>query len=330
MNKIHFIFFAFVFSPLFSFCQAIPDSIIEKETSRIIHVLSDDSLQGRGNKQPGLLKAARFIGNEFGKYGLSFLPGYPGYFFPFWPSAERIRKKDTLVWDIDKVVDRRTLYNVVAILPGRSRPNETIVFSAHYDHLGMTRQKNKNNADLILNGANDDASGTTAMLVLAQYFAARKDNERTLMFCAFAGEELGLEGSADFIKYIQPKNIVADINLEMIGIPQFGDRTVFITGADRSKLGKLLQTNLQANGLKIIPEPDPIDKELFFRSDNFNFYSQKIPAHTIMGSDDGDECYHRPCDEVSRIDIPNMTAIIRAIALSVTQLVNGEESGKMF
>jgi Zn-dependent M28 family amino/carboxypeptidase len=314
----------FLFSPSFLFSQTITDSIRETETSRIIHVLADDSLEGRGNKQPGLLKAARFIGNEFSHYGLTFLTGYLNYYFPFWPSGERIRKKDSLAWDIEKVKDRRTLYNVVAMLPGRSRPGEIVVFSAHYDHLGIMKKDKKGNKDVIMNGANDDASGTTAMLMLAQYFAARNDNERTLLFCAFAGEELGLEGSADFIKYIQPKNIVANINLEMIGVPQFGSQTVFITGQNRSKLGHLLRVNLQKNGLNVINEPDP-RKELFSRSDNYNFFMQDIPAHTIMGSDDEDACYHQPCDDVNRIDIGNMTAIIQAIAAATRSLISGEE-----
>ncbi|HRF19915.1 MAG TPA: M28 family peptidase, partial [Chitinophagaceae bacterium] len=75
---------------------------------------------------------------------------------------------------------------------GRTKADEVLVFSAHYDHMGII---NGNSKDSIMNGANDDASGTTAMLALAEYFAMRGDNERTLLFCAFAGEEFGLVGS---------------------------------------------------------------------------------------------------------------------------------------
>jgi hypothetical protein len=147
---------------------------VEQIASRILHVLASDSLEGRGNFEPGLLKAARFITSEFKAYGLQPLSEFPDYLFPV-----RIRKKR-------KLPD--TVYNVIGVLPGKSKSNEAIIISAHYDHMGRY-------IGAIMNGANDNASGTTGMMLLANFFARKKDNERTLIFCAFAAEELGLIGS---------------------------------------------------------------------------------------------------------------------------------------
>ncbi len=103
-----------------------------------------------------------------------------------------------------------TLYNIVGMIPGKSLPQEAIVFSAHYDHVDRGADGQRSG---IYNGANDDASGTTAVLALAKYFAMRKKNERTLIFCLFAGEELGLLGSTDFAKKIKPSFVKANINI---------------------------------------------------------------------------------------------------------------------
>jgi hypothetical protein len=212
-----------------------------------------------------------------------------------------------------------TEYNVVGLLPGRSKPNEVIIFSAHYDHEGVYGAK----GDSILNGANDDASGTTALLLLADYFAKRKDNERTILFCAFAAEELGLLGSKDFVDYIDPQKIVAGINIEMIGVPQYGKNKVTIIGEKYSDLPRILSKGLKSRGVRIALEPSS-NKQLFQRSDNYNFALKEIPFHTIMSSDDDDACYHQPCDEVKRIDVANMTRIIKAIAAAARPLINGE------
>ena len=138
-------------------------------------------------------------------------------------------------------------YNVVAVLPGHSKANEVVMFSAHYDHEGV----NASNGDSILTGANDNASGNTALLMLAQYFAKRNDNERTLMFCAFAGEEMGLLGSKNFSTLVTPEKIVAGINIEMIGIPQYGKNKLMIIGYKYSSLPRILEKGLKQNGIGV-------------------------------------------------------------------------------
>jgi len=215
-------------------------------------------------------------------------------------------------------------YNIVATIPGKTKPSECILFSAHYDHNGVVKGK-----DSIMNGANDNASGTTAMLMLARYFAMRNDNERTLIFCAFAGEEIGLRGSTEMAKYfaahMKVLSIKAGINLEMLGLPQYGKRRVFITGERYSTLPSILKKELKQQGIKVIHEPSE-EKRLFSRSDNYPFVKTGIPVHTIMASDDDEPCYHRPCDEVRRMDISNLCFIVRAIAAASAGLINGKNT----
>ena len=180
-------------------------------------------------------------------------------------------------------------YNIVALLPGKSKPREVILFSAHYDHEGVYGKRR----DSILNGANDNASGTTALITLANYFSKRNDNARTIMFCAFAGEELGLLGSYDFATQINPKTIVAAINIEMIGFPGLGKDRVFITGEKYSDLPDILGNALRKNRIKVLAEPDE-SSELFKRSDNYPFVLKGIPAHTIMAGTDKTDAIINP------------------------------------
>jgi Zn-dependent M28 family amino/carboxypeptidase len=176
----------------------------------------------------------------------------------------------------------------------------------------------------IYNGANDDASGTTAMLLLADYFAKRGDNERTLIFCAFAGEELGLLGSSVLAEQINSNALIAVVNIEMIGIASVGKNAFFITGVEYSDFKKIFQKNLEGS-FKIKNEPS-YSKQLFYRSDNYPFAKKGIPAHTIMSSDDGDKCYHKPCDDVERIDFDSMIRLVRGVANASVGIIKGAET----
>ncbi len=282
------------------------DSITEQKVRQAIEVLASDSLRGRGNGSPDLLKAATFIGEHYQQAGLQPFPGELNYFIPF-AVAKNSNNENILAW------------NVVGILPGRSKPDEAVIFTAHYDHVGVIKSVRK---DSIMNGANDNASGTTAVLMLAEYFAKQNNNERTLVFCAFAGEELGLIGSRWFAGLMAPEKITAVINIEMIGVPQFGVGSVFITGENYSSLPGLLKEGLKAAGIKVRREPNKT-KMLFQRSDNYPFALEGVPAHTIMSSDDDDKCYHSVCDELERINIPHMVKVIRGIAIAAATLADG-------
>ena len=215
--------------------------------------------------------------------------------------------------------------NVVGVLPGKSKKNEMVVFSGHYDHLGI----GKPNAlgDSIYNGANDDAAGTTAVMMLANYFAKFKNNERTLVFVAFTAEETGGFGSQYFSKQLDADKVVAMFNLEMIGTEsKWGKNSAYITGFEKSDFGKILQNNLTGSVFHF--EPDPYPKEnLFYRSDNATLAALGVPAHTISTSKmDNEPTYHKQTDDIASIDIVNLTEIIKAIALSSKTIVSGKDT----
>ncbi len=216
------------------------------------------------------------------------------------------------------------LFNVAGIIPGKTRPNEYVVFSGHYDHLGIIQAVK---GDSIANGADDDASGTTAVISLARYYKKLHNNARTLIFVAFTAEEIGEYGSQYFAKTVEPEKVVAMFNIEMIGKPsKFGQNSAFITGFERSDFGPILQKNLQGTAFKFYPDPYP-DQDLFYRSDNASLARVGVPAHTISTDQiDIDKLYHTVGDEFSTLDVSNITATIRAIALSSRSIVSGSDT----
>jgi len=220
-------------------------------------------------------------------------------------------------------ITEQGLFNVVGVLPGRSRKDEIVVFSAHYDHLGTGAPAD---GDSIYNGANDNASGTTALILLARYFREMKNNERTLVFAAFTGEEAGGLGSQYFARQVDPDKIVAMINIEMIGTEsKWGRNSAYITGFDKSDMGAILQRNLEGTGFTFYPDPYPA-QQLFYRSDNATLARLGVPAHTISTSKmDTEPNYHKPGDEHHTLDMDNMAAIIRAIAISSKGIVEGKD-----
>lgn len=223
-------------------------------------------------------------------------------------------------------VSEQKLSNVVGIIPGKSPLGaEYVIFSGHYDHLGIGKPDAK--GDSIYNGANDDAAGTTAVIMLAKYFSQLKNNERTLIFVAFTAEEIGGFGSKYFSKQLNADNVIAMFNIEMIGTEsKWGTNSAYITGYERSDFGKILQTNLA--GSKFHFEPDPYTTQnLFYRSDNATLATSGVPAHTISTSKMDDEPnYHKQSDEIETLDMINMAEIIKAIALSSKTIVGGKDT----
>ena len=227
--------------------------------------------------------------------------------------------------DIKHKITAFNYSNVVAVLPGKSKKNEMVVFSGHYDHLGV----GKPNAagDSIYNGANDDAAGTTAVIMLANYFAKLKNNERTLIFIAFTAEETGGFGSQYFSKQLDADKVIAMFNLEMIGTEsKWGKNSAYITGFEKSDFGKILQNNLSGSAFMFEPDPYPTEN-LFYRSDNATLAALGVPAHTISTSKmDSEPTYHKQTDDIASIDFENMTEIIKAIALSSKTIISGKDT----
>ena len=228
--------------------------------------------------------------------------------------------------ELKQEITEMPLANVVGVIPGKSKPNEYVIFSGHYDHLGINTRNMVNN-DSIYNGANDDAAGTTAMIMLAKYFSKLKDNERTLVFAAFTAEEIGGFGATYFSKQFDPAQVMAMFNIEMIGTEsKWGKNSAYITGFEKTNMGEILQKNLEGTGFTFYPDPYPA-QQLFYRSDNATLARLGVPAHTISTSKmDSEPNYHKASDEIGTLDLENMTAIIRAIALSSRGIVSGKET----
>ncbi len=229
-------------------------------------------------------------------------------------------------WSIDVTHDitMQKLANVVGILPGKSKKEEYVIFSGHYDHIGTGKPAN---GDSIYNGANDDAAGTTAVIMLAKYFATLKNNERTLVFATFTAEEIGGFGSQYFSEQFKPDAVKAMFNIEMIGTEsKWGKNSAYITGFDKTDMGALLQKNLEGTGFTFHPDPYPT-QQLFYRSDNATLAKLGVPAHTISTAKmDGEPHYHKLTDHVETLDMENMAMIIRSIALSSRSIVAGKDT----
>jgi len=223
-------------------------------------------------------------------------------------------------------IEKLPLANVVGVLPGKSLPNEYVIFSGHYDHLGVNG-KRAVNGDSIYNGANDDAAGTTAMIMLSKYFATLGNNERTIIFAAFTAEEAGGFGAQYFSKQFDPLQVKAMFNIEMIGTEsKWGKNSAYITGYEKTDMGAILQKNLEGTEFTFYPDPYT-DQNLFYRSDNATLARLGVPAHTISTSKmDSEPNYHKPSDQFETLDIDNMTEIIKAIAKSARSIIAGKDT----
>ena len=272
--------------------------------TRVENELASDKTEGREIFSAGIELASKIIETEFQKIGLSYYTDLKNYRQEF-------------------VTDQKPTNNVIGVLPGKSKPNEIVIFSAHFDHLGMKTDGD----DKIYNGANDDASGVTAVIALAKYFKELSNNERTIIFVAFTGEETGGYGSAYFTKNINPEQVVAMFNIEMIGTEsKWGRNSGFITGFEKSNFGEILQRNLKGTNFDFYPDPYPTE-QLFYRSDNARLAAVGVPAHTISTSKmDSEPNYHQLSDEVATLDLNNMTSFINAIALSSKTIISGQDT----
>jgi len=238
---------------------------------------------------------------------------------------------DPKTYSVSAKLPEAKLQNVVGILAGKSLKNEYVIFSGHYDHLPMRaggKDRDGNPiTDTIFNGANDDAAGTTSVIMLARYFKALNNNERTLIFAAFTAEEAGGYGAQYFSKQYKPEDVKAMFNIEMTGTEsKWGRNSAYITGYERTDMGEILQKNLAGTGFTFYPDPYTT-QNLFFRSDNRTLAELGVPAHTISTSKmDNEPNYHKVSDEIGTLDMENMAMIMKAIALSSKGIISGADT----
>lgn len=261
-----------------SHCHLVSKKLFN-ETSLLqyIKTLSSDAFEGRRTGTRGALKARSYIINEFQKLNIS--PLNKSYEQPF--SFSQRGKSYQAV-------------NVLGLIKGTEQPNKYIVVSAHYDHEGIK------NGD-IYNGADDNASGVSALLSFAEYF---KNNppKHSVILAAFDGEELNLQGSKYYVKHpiISLKSVMVDINMDMIS--RSDKKELFAVGTRYNKTLKSLISNFKpSENVKLIAGHDGQDglENWTFSSDQGSFYKKGIPFLYFGVADHED--YHKPTDDFERI-----------------------------
>ncbi len=197
--------------------------------------------------------------------------------------------------------------NVVGMLRGSdpSLPNETVVLSAHLDHVGVGPAVD---GDTIYNGALDDAIGIASLIEAAKRFKTAPPPKRNIIFLAVTAEEKGLIGSDYFANHppVPVRDIVADVNLDMpILTYRFEDMVAF--GGDRSTLGPIIARAVAGIGVGLSPDPMP-EQAIFVRSDHYRFVQKGVPSVFLWPGYKGPgkaavetfmaQCYHKPCDDL--------------------------------
>jgi len=309
------------------------DSVLAGDVARLLGALSDDSLEGRDTGSRGSAAAARIIAAELRVAGAR--PAGDSGYFQRVPVARttvtvqgRTRTRTVLLPDfaaVDTLSAGSRLpvvaVNVVGVLAGTDQQlrDEAVVVTAHYDHLGIGQPVN---GDSIYNGADDDASGTAAVLVLARLLGRGPAPKRTIVFLLVTGEERGMLGTRWYLDHpvVPLGRTVANFNVEMIGRPDSlagGPGAGWLTGFDRSTMGAMLREA----GIPIVADPRP-DQHFFERSDNYAFARRGVVAHTLSTYDLHAD-YHRPSDEVRFTDPAHMAQVISAAARAVRLLADG-------
>jgi Zn-dependent M28 family amino/carboxypeptidase len=270
-----------------------------KTSAEIVKILSSDSLEGRYIGDVSFEKAATFVESYLRLIEVK----------PFFNCSYR----DTIT------IFKYHSFNVVGIIENSHSINDYILICAHLDHLGKIDSK----TDSIFNGANDNASGVTAVLQIASELKKYQFDKKVII-ALFTGEEFGLKGSKHLALKLKKANIHLSyvINLEMIGTPLTSfPENVYITGFNTSNFGEV--------GNKVLGEEFIVYKgtefsdDLFAASDNYPFYVEfKIPAHTISTFDFKNyKYYHSVSDEYSQLNINHMDYIIQKTSKLIIKLL---------
>lgn len=317
--------FSLVFSVSAQKAQIGHVDATEANLRKHVAYLASDKLEGRRTGEPGAAAAAAYVADMFAKFhlkpGAASKNGKPNYLQAF-PGKSA---------SPDKPV---TGYNVIGILAGTDRhlKNEAIVIGAHYDHLGHGGEGSLNPTSTdIHHGADDNASGTAAIIEMARAFAKEKKNKRTIIFIAFSGEEEGLFGSKYYVNnpVFPIESTVAMINLDMVG--RLHDDKLTIGGIGTASEWKDLVTNknshymLDFSSISVdVPREFnftlALNEDGFGPSDHSSFYTKKIPVLFFFTGTHLD--YHKPSDTADKINYKGEASVIQfidAIAKSIDQ-----------
>ncbi|MBI2616479.1 MAG: M20/M25/M40 family metallo-hydrolase [Gemmatimonadetes bacterium] len=277
----------------------LPAQSATERVARDLRYLADDRREGRGIGTAGLDSASGYLAAVFAAIGLR-PAGEDGFFQPFTVDSSAPAAAHA------GVGGARTR-NVVGLLPGSGAlSHEVVVIGAHYDHLGKSvfGSLDPDSVGVVHNGADDNASGTTALLEIARRLKARQARSaRTIVFVAFSGEELGLLGSTYYVKHpARPLSATyAMVNLDMVG--RLGTRKLTVFGTETAKeFPALLDSVAGTYQIAVTGTGDG-----YGRSDQESFYTQDIPVlHFFTGVH---EDYHRTTDDWQKIDFPGLVKV---------------------
>jgi Zn-dependent M28 family amino/carboxypeptidase len=281
--------------------EEVQESITCIETEQILYTLASDEMKGRESASGGYQMAADFVTNFFEENGIE--PFYPAY-------QDSLQTKE--VWS----------YNLVGSLGKFDQNKPTILIGAHLDHIGV---KNENEEDPIFNGANDNASGSTAVLQIAKFLATQKRKQNVLV-ALFADEEKGLKGAAHLAQRLKKEGVSLAymVNFEMLGATlTSGENQVYMTGYNLSDMPEKM--NVYApEFVQFLPEAKQYN--LFRRSDNYSFYQiHNIPAQTLSTFDFKNyDYYHKAGDEAEKLDVANMNEVISTSAYVLAKMLEDE------
>ncbi len=296
------------------------NTITPKDVKKHVYKLASDEFEGRDTGEKGQKDAAKYLANQYSKFGVKEYADNSYYQnIPISALSNRGR------------VSKNPSENVIAFIEGTEKPDEILVISSHYDHLGIINEE-------IYFGADDNASGTTAILEIAQAFAkAKKDGngpKRSIMFINFTGEERGLLGSKYFVANpVAPlTNMVANLNIDMIG--RIGKERendtnyVYVIGADKIST-ELHNINEKANAtytkmdLDYTYNKDSDPNRFYFRSDHYNFAKNGIPIIFYFNGVHID--YHKPTDTPDKINLELLTKRAKLVFHTAWEIANREE-----
>lgn len=273
-------------------------TITAEELKKHLYIIAADSMEGRETGSAGQKKAGRYLISQYQNNQVLFPKGATSYYQPI-PAAYLNKKYGGNLGDSE---------NIWAFIEGSEKPNEIVVISAHYDHVGTKDGE-------VYNGADDDGSGTSALLELAQAFQiAKKEGhgpKRSILFLHVTGEEHGLHGSRFYSEnpLFPLENTVADVNIDMIGrrdeIHPNTNNYVYVIGANRlsSELDFVSSImNQKYVGLDLDYRfNDPKDPNHFYeRSDHYNFAKHGVPSIFFFNGVHAD--YHKKTDEPDKIE----------------------------
>lgn len=286
-----------------------------------LNVIASDEMQGRDTGSEGQKKAGQFIIDFYKKNGVSFPKGAKNYYQKI-PAAFFNNE-----WDINLPNSE----NIWAFIEGSEKPDEIVVVSAHYDHVGI-----KNG--VIYNGADDDGSGTVAIMEIAAALQKAKNDgkgpKRSVLILHVTGEEHGLHGSRYYTEnpLFPLVKTVADVNIDMIGrrdsFHEKNNKYVYLIGSDYlstdlyticenvNKENKFLDLDYKYNDKK-----DP--NRYYYRSDHYNFAKNGIPSVFLFNGTHAD--YHKPTDKVSKIEFDALTLRTKYAFAIVCEIANREK-----